>query len=98
MNIGEALAYNCIGVNNQLLGEHDDALLHKAISFHNKHKELSDIHGKLIAHINLGLLYESLKELSNSTVNYQFALKYALLLSSPAGQSVALANLSQFSV
>jgi hypothetical protein len=47
-------------VNYQFLGTNDKSLLPKSIEFHEKHKEISDIHGKFIAHINLGLLYDVL--------------------------------------
>jgi hypothetical protein len=32
--------------------------MEKAIDFHKKHEEISDINGKFLASINLGLCYE----------------------------------------
>lgn len=34
---GEALAYNCIGVNYQLIGEADSTYIQKAIEYHSIH-------------------------------------------------------------
>ena len=34
---GEALAYNCIGVDYQLLGEHESEYTQKAIQYHHLH-------------------------------------------------------------
>jgi len=94
---GEALAYNCLGVDYQLLStkENNRELREKAIKYHIKHRDISDVHGKFISHINLGLLYASQGDKVNSTVNYQFALKYAVMLASPVGQSLALGNMTE---
>jgi tetratricopeptide (TPR) repeat protein len=59
---GEALAYNCLGVDYQLLGNINKEAYQQAINFHCKHRDISDIHGKFIAHINLGLLYASISK------------------------------------
>lgn len=54
---GEALAYNCLGVDHQILANGSQEHFEKAIEYHSKHRDISDVHGKFIAHINLGLLY-----------------------------------------
>ena len=59
---GEALAYNCIGVDYQLIAEEDSKYFHKAIEFHNKHEEIADVNGKFLACINLGLCYDKINE------------------------------------
>ncbi len=102
---GEALAYNCLGVDYQLLAVKNKEYYGNAISFHKKHRDISDVHGKFIAHINLGLLYASMSTVllllaavddkANSNINYQFALKYAVMLASPVGQSLALGNMTE---
>ena len=59
---GEALAYNCLGVAYQLLALNGNNDLYKeAITYHMKHKEISDVHGKFIAYINLGLVYDKMR-------------------------------------
>lgn len=65
----------------------------KAIFYHNKHRELSDSVGKFIAHLNIGLVYSLLGEKEASTVNHQYALRYALQLRSLEGQSLAIGGL-----
>ena len=90
---GEALAYNCIGVNYQKMAEENSKYYQDAIEFHLKHKEIADIAGKFLAHVNLGIIYHSLDDQEKSSINHQFALRYAIKMSSLAGQSVAVGNL-----
>lgn len=68
-------------------------LLKKSIFFHNKHRENSDSVGKFVAHLNMGLAYAQLGERESSTVNHQYALRYALQLHSLEGQSLAIGSL-----
>jgi len=68
-------------------------VLKKAIFFHNKHRENSDSVGKFVAHLNMGLAYGQLGERESSTVNHQYALRYALQLHSLEGQSLAIGSL-----
>merc|ERR1719183_659560 len=68
-------------------------VLKKSIFFHNKHRESSDSVGKFVAHLNMGLAYSELGEREASTVNHQYALRYALQLHSLEGQSLAIGNL-----
>jgi tetratricopeptide (TPR) repeat protein len=68
-------------------------ILKKAIFFHNKHRENSDSVGKFVAHLNMGLAYAQLGERESSTVNHQYALRYALQLHSLEGQSLAIGSL-----
>ena len=56
---GEALGYNCLGVDHQLLCLNEKRHFEAAVEYHGKHRDISDVHGKFIAHINLGLLYAS---------------------------------------
>merc|ERR1711862_942564 len=69
-------------------------VLRKAIFYHNKHRETSDSVGKFVAHLNVGLAYSLLGEKEASTVNHQYALRYALQLHSLEGQSLAIGSLS----
>jgi tetratricopeptide (TPR) repeat protein len=97
-NHGEALAYNCIGVDYHKLAERQPEiqnLWQEAINYHNKHKEIADVPGKFLAHINLGIVYSAMGDEEMSSVNHQMALKYAIQMSSVAGQSVAIGNLGK---
>merc|ERR1712187_902099 len=69
-------------------------LIREAISYHNKHRENADSVGKFVAHLNMGLAYALLGEKESSTVNHQYALRYALQLNSLEGQSLAIGSLS----
>merc|ERR1719247_1564996 len=51
---GEALAYNCLGIDSFKVGDHDES-----IQYHNKHLELADNTGRLIAHTNLGIVFQA---------------------------------------
>ena len=92
---GEALAYNCIGVDYMKLGEMDPNNYNDAIQYHMKHKEIADVAGKFLAHINLGIIYNTIGDYEKSSINHQFALRYAIQMSSVAGQSVAIGNLGK---
>merc|ERR1719311_447336 len=93
---GCALAYHCLGVDYQILGTGDPSkkeTLRKSLYFHNKHRESSDSVGKFVAHLNMGIAYAELGEREASTVNHQYALRYALQLHSLEGQSLAIGSL-----
>ena len=92
---GEALAYNCIGVDYQLLGEADPELTKKAIEYHSLHENLADINGKFLASINLGLCYDRLGDNKNSIFHFQNGLKYSIQMSNISGQSVAMGNIGK---
>ena len=92
---GEALAYNCIGVDFMKLGEIDPIYYNDAITYHMKHKEIADVAGKFLAHVNLGIIYNQIGDYEKSSINHQFALRYAIQMSSVAGQSVAIGNLGK---
>ena len=67
---GEALAYNCIGVDFMKLGELDSNQYLEAINYHMKHKEIADVAGKFLAHINLGIIYNAVGEYEKSSINH----------------------------
>ena len=95
---GEALAYNCVGVDYHHMAELDpekNNFWQESINYHTKHKEIADVPGKFLAHINLGLIYNRLGDSERAAINHQFALRYAIQMSSVAGQSVAIGNLGQ---
>ena len=92
---GEALAYNCVGVDYMKMGETQPNYYKDAIDYHTKHKEVADVAGKFLAHINLGIIYNAVGDFEKSSINHQFALRYAIQMSSVAGQSVAIGNLGK---
>jgi tetratricopeptide (TPR) repeat protein len=67
---GEALAYNCIGVDFMKMGEQDPKNYNEAIEYHQKHKEVADVAGKFLAHINLGIIYNSMGDHEKSSINH----------------------------
>jgi hypothetical protein len=67
---GEALAYNCIGVDFMKMGEQDPKNFNEAIEYHQKHKEVADVAGKFLAHINLGIIYNSMGDHEKSSINH----------------------------
>lgn len=77
------------------LGEIDTIYMQDAIQYHMKHKEIADVAGKFLAHINLGIIYNALGDYEKASINHQFALRYAIQMSSVAGQSVAIGNLGR---
>ena len=65
--VGEALAYNSIGVDFQLRGGSGAAKeknLKMAVHYHTKHLSVADGQGQFVAHTNLGLSYASLGKVS----------------------------------
>lgn len=75
---GEALAYNCIGVDYQKLAEDNPKFYEDSIDFHMKHKEIADVAGKFLAHVNLGIIYNIMGDSEKASINHQFALRYAI--------------------
>jgi len=67
---GEALAYNCIGVDFMKLGAVDANNFNEAITYHMKHKEIADVAGKFLAHINLGIIYNAMGDFEKSSINH----------------------------
>ena len=92
---GEALAYNCIGVDYQLLGEKDPEMTQKAIEFHTLHENLADVNGKFLASINLGLCFDRLGDSKKSIFWFQSALKHSVQMANVSGQSLAIGNIGK---
>ena len=59
---GEGLAYNCIGVDYQLLSDEKPDRIRQAIEYHKKHEEVSDVNGMFLANINMGLCYDKVED------------------------------------
>ncbi len=67
---GEALAYNCCGVNYMKIGELEPKYYKDSIEYHSKHKEIADVAGKFLAHINLGLIYNKMGDHEKASINH----------------------------
>lgn len=92
---GEALAYNCIGVDYLLIADQDPQFVNKAIEYNHLHEELADTNGKFLASINLGLCYDKLGDQKNSIFYFQNALKFSIQMSNLSGQSLAVGNIGR---
>eukprot|EP00928_Gymnodinium_smaydae_P045820 TRINITY_DN304_c0_g1_i1.p1 TRINITY_DN304_c0_g1~~TRINITY_DN304_c0_g1_i1.p1 ORF type:complete len:430 (+),score=82.25 TRINITY_DN304_c0_g1_i1:129-1418(+) len=85
---GEALAYNCLGINTFKLGQYDDS-----IQYHNKHLELADSTGRLIAHTNLGIVFQAMGLAEHAAIHHQHAIEYANRLGAKDAQCFTVGNL-----
>lgn len=85
---GEALAYNCLGIDSFKLGQYDDA-----IQFHNKHLELADGTGRLIAHTNLGIVFQAMGLAEHAAIHHQHAIEYANRMGAKDAQCFTVGNL-----
>jgi tetratricopeptide (TPR) repeat protein len=52
------------------LGELDPQNYNDAIQYHMKHKEIADVAGKFLAHINLGIIYNNVEDFEKSSINH----------------------------
>ena len=77
------------------LADIDPKFYDDGIEYHTKHKDIADVAGKFLAHINLGIIYNGKEDYEKASINHQFALRYAAQMSSVAGQSVAIGNLGK---
>jgi len=93
---GEALAYNCLAVDYQILGSQGDKeMFQQSLKYHEKHKDVGNVAGKFTAYINLGLLYSSLGDDKNAILCQQQALRLAVELSDANSQGLAIGSLGK---
>jgi len=85
---GEALAYNCLGIDAFKVGQYDEA-----IQFHNKHLELADSTGRLIAHTNLGIVFQAMGLAEHAAIHHQHAIEYANRMGAKDAQCFTVGNL-----
>jgi hypothetical protein len=52
------------------MGETDMVYYKDAIEFHTKHKEIADVAGKFLAHINMGIIYNAQGDYEKSSINH----------------------------
>lgn len=85
---GEALAYNCLGINTFKCGQFDES-----IQYHNKHLELADGTGRLIAHTNLGIVFQAMGLPEHAAIHHQHAIEYANRMGARDAQCFTVGNL-----
>jgi tetratricopeptide (TPR) repeat protein len=85
---GETLAYNCLGIDYFKLKNFDEA-----IQYHNKHLELADHTGRLVAHTNLGIVFQAMGLSEHAAIHHQHAIEYANRMGSKDAQCFAVGNL-----
>lgn len=85
---GEALAYNCLGIDCFKLKQYDEA-----IQYHNKHLELADSTGRLIAHTNLGIVFQAMGLSEHAAIHHQHAIEYANRMGAKDAQCFTVGNL-----
>merc|ERR1719265_2526387 len=86
---GEALAYNCLGINYFKIGDYDEA-----IQYHNQHLELADGTGRLIAHTNLGITFQAMGLSEHAAIHHQHAIEYANRMGAKDAQCFTVGNLA----
>lgn len=86
---GEALAYNCLGIDTFKVGQYDES-----IQFHNKHLELADNTGRLIAHTNLGIVFQAMGLSEHAAIHHQHAIEYANRMGAKDAQCFSVGNLA----
>ena len=52
------------------LGDVDSIFMNDAIQYLMKHKEIADVAGKFLAHINLGIIYNQIGDFEKSSINH----------------------------
>ena len=89
--LGEALAYNHMGVDYQLLPGEENLV--RALHCHAKHAAVADEAGQFIAHHNMGLCYGKLGQDDAALPHFEAALSLAVALKDPAGEAMAAGQL-----
>lgn len=89
---GEALAYNCLGIDAFKLGLHDEA-----IQYLHKHLECTDSAGRLMAHTNLGIVFQAMGLYEHAAIHHQHAIEYANRMGAKAAQCFSVGNLGMAS-
>lgn len=86
---GEGLAYNCLGIDTFKVGKYDES-----IQYHNKHLELADGTGRLIAHTNLGIVFQAMGLSEHAAIHHQHAIEYANRMGAKDAQCFSVGNLA----
>jgi len=86
---GECLAYNCLGIDTFKVAQYDES-----IQYHNKHLELADSTGRLIAHTNLGIVFQAMGLSEHAAIHHQHAIEYANRMGAKDAQCFSVGNLA----
>merc|ERR1711976_982928 len=70
------------------MGQYDEA-----IQYFNKHLELSDSAGRLIAHANLGIVFQAMGLSEHAAIHHQHAIEYANRMGAKDAQCFTVGNL-----
>merc|ERR1719382_1726126 len=70
------------------MGQYDEA-----IQYHNKHLELADSTGRLIAHTNLGIVFQAMGLSEHAAIHHQHAIEYANRMGAKDAQCFTVGNL-----
>jgi len=90
--VGTSLALNRLGVIFQILGGNEN--FKTALEYHIRHWEIADTQSKIVAHINMGLVFQyGSQDYENAGEHYRMAFQYALEIGDKQGESIALNNL-----
>ena len=100
--VGAALAFNCIGVNYITIGEQAlkrgdvekaNGYFERAAEFHSQHLQIADERGQFVAHCNLGIACDRLRQYEAAARHHQDALRLSIHLQSTHGQCISVGNL-----
>jgi len=86
---GESLCYNCLGIDTFKVGKYDES-----IQYHNKHLELADGTGRLVAHTNLGIVFQAMGLSEHAAIHHQHAIEYANRMGAKDAQCFSVGNLA----
>eukprot|EP00472_Partenskyella_glossopodia_P010392 CAMPEP_0197518594 /NCGR_PEP_ID=MMETSP1318-20131121/3771_1 /TAXON_ID=552666 /ORGANISM="Partenskyella glossopodia, Strain RCC365" /LENGTH=420 /DNA_ID=CAMNT_0043069063 /DNA_START=64 /DNA_END=1326 /DNA_ORIENTATION=- len=93
---GQALAQNCLGISYFRAAERTASKREnykKSILHHKNHNEIGDLHGKFIAHTNIGIVLQAMGDLTSAIKSHEHALRYAIRISDIQLQSIAVGHL-----
>eukprot|EP00817_Percolomonadidae_sp_ATCC50343_P006892 CAMPEP_0117423758 /NCGR_PEP_ID=MMETSP0758-20121206/4309_1 /TAXON_ID=63605 /ORGANISM="Percolomonas cosmopolitus, Strain AE-1 (ATCC 50343)" /LENGTH=606 /DNA_ID=CAMNT_0005207121 /DNA_START=195 /DNA_END=2011 /DNA_ORIENTATION=- len=90
--VGMSLALNRLGVLFQGFKGREN--MKTALEYHIRHWEIADTQSKIVAHINMGLIFQNgQKDPENAGEHFRLAFQYALGIGDKHGESIALQNL-----
>ena len=96
--VGAALAFNCIGVNYITIGEQAlkrgdvekaNGYFERSAEFHSQHLQIADERGQFVAHCNLGIACDRLKQYEAAASNTKM-LRLSIHLLCTHGQCISV--------
>ena len=94
---GIALAYHCLAIDYQLLAmvdenERREKDFAEAVRNHVLHRNHSDLVGRFVAHVNLGICFGHLQDTEASNANHQCAFELAKYMKSQDATRLSTRN------